>query len=57
MKLIAKAVLATLMVAGTISAIASPSAPKTTGFSDGGPAPLCYPGDPGCKPPIPPAAK
>ncbi len=56
---VAKVLLAGLMLAGTISAIAVPKTPKTAvpGFSDGGPAPLCYPTDPTCKPPIPPAVK
>ena len=59
MKSVATTLLAGLMILGTISAIAAPKNPKSSlpSFSDGGPAPLCYPGDPGCKPPIPPAAR
>jgi hypothetical protein len=55
MKFVAKSLLATMMIAGTISAIASPKTPKTSapGFSDGGPAPLCYPTEPNCPPPVP----
>lgn len=57
MKSIATTMLAGLMILGTVSAIASPKQPKanTTGFSDGGPAPMCWPGDPNCPPPIPSA--
>jgi hypothetical protein len=59
MKSIATTVLAGLMILGTVAAVASPKHPKTNapGFSDGGPVPLCWPGDPTCKPPIPPAVK
>ena len=59
MKSVATTLLAGLMIAGTVSAIAAPKHPKTSapGFSDGGPAPMCWPSDPGCVPPIPPAAK
>jgi hypothetical protein len=59
MKSIATTVLAGLMILGTVAAVASPKHPKTNapGFSDGGPAPICYPTDPGCRPPIPPAVK
>ena len=55
MKFAAKSLLATMMIAGTLSAIASPKTPKTSapGFSDGGPAPLCYPTEPNCPPPVP----
>lgn len=56
MKLIAKTLIAALMLAGTISAIATKT-PKAPGFSDGGPAPLCWPGTPNCPPPVPPAVK
>lgn len=57
MKSIAKTLLAGLMVLGAVSAIATPKHPKTTapGFSDGGPAPICLPSEPNCKPDIPPA--
>ncbi len=54
MKLITKTLIAGLILAGTISAMATPKATKT-GFSDGGPAPMCWPGDPNCPPPIPSA--
>jgi hypothetical protein len=59
MKSVATTLLAGLLILGTVSAIATPKHPKTNapGFSDGGPAPLCYPTDPSCKPPIPPAVK
>ena len=59
MKSIATTVLAGLMILGTVAAVASPKHPKTNapGFSDGGPAPICYPTDPGCRRPIPPAVK
>jgi hypothetical protein len=56
MKSIATTVLAGLMILGTVAAIASSKNPnQAIGFSDGGPAPLCRPTDPGCPPPIPPA--
>ncbi len=59
MKSVATTLLAALMIAGTAAAIASPKHPKTNaaGFSDGGPAPLCWPGTPNCPPPVPPAVK
>jgi hypothetical protein len=46
-----------LMLLGTFSAIAMPKHSKSnaTLASDGGPAPLCRPGDPNCQPPIPTA--
>jgi hypothetical protein len=55
MKSIATTLLAGLMILGTISAIAAPKhAPSNTpAFSDGGPAPLCYPTEPNCPPPVP----
>jgi hypothetical protein len=56
MKSVATTLLAGLMILGTVSAIASSrSSNQTLGFSDGGPAPLCRPTDPGCPPPIPTA--
>lgn len=59
MKTSIKFLIAATMIIGTASAIAAPTAPKSTapGFSDGGPAPMCWPSDPNCVPPIPPAAK
>ena len=59
MKSFATTLLAGLMILGTVSAIAAPKHPKssTPSFSDGGPAPMCYPTDPNCVPPIPPAVK
>ncbi len=59
MKSSIKILVAAAMIVGTASAIAAPKTPKTTapGFSDGGPAPLCYPTEPNCVPPIPPAAR
>jgi hypothetical protein len=54
MKSIATTALAGLMLLGTISAIASSNSSNAgMGFSDGGPAPLCRPTDPGCPPVIP----
>ena len=56
MKSVAATLLAGLMLLGAVSAIAtSKNSTQTLGFSDGGPAPLCRPTDPGCPPPIPPA--
>ena len=53
MKSFATTLLAGLMLLGTVSAIAGSKNNSTLGFSDGGPAPLCRPSDPGCPPPIP----
>jgi hypothetical protein len=55
MKSIATTLLAGLMILGAISAVATPKHPQTPGFSDGGPAPLCWPSSPNCPPPIPTA--
>ena len=48
-------VISGLMLLGMFSAIAMPKHAKSnaTLASDGGPAPLCRPGDPNCQPPIP----
>jgi hypothetical protein len=55
MKSVATTLLAGLMILGTVSAIAAPKSHKTNvpSFSDGGPAPLCYPTEPNCPPPVP----
>jgi hypothetical protein len=53
-KKLATTLLAGLMLVGTVSALTSSKAPKI-GFSDGGPAPLCWPSSPNCPPPIPTA--
>jgi len=54
MKSIATTALAGLMVLGAVSGIAaSKNSNQVVAFSDGGPAPLCRPSDPGCPPPIP----
>ena len=56
MKYLATTLLAGLMLLGAVSAIAtSKNSNQMVGFSDGGPAPVCRPSDPGCPPPIPTA--
>lgn len=59
MKSVASTVIAGLMLLGTVAAAYSPkhNTNLMLAFSDGGPAPVCLPSDPGCKPPIPPAAQ
>lgn len=56
MKSILTAALAGLMLLGTVAAVVTPKQSKGTTVavtSDGGPV-ACWPGDPDCKPPIPP---
>lgn len=63
MKSVATTLLAGLMVLGTIAAVATPKPISTTNHQvaaipgDGSPMPTCYPTDPNCTPPIPPAVK
>ncbi len=53
MKSLIRIAIGALMLAGLLSAATMPSNTKPV-FAGGNPAPVCYPGDPGCVPPIPP---
>lgn len=56
MKSVVRIAIAGLMLLGLLSAAVMPKNPKhdtTVLVAGGGPAPVCYPTDPGCRTPIP----
>ncbi len=55
MKTVVTGVISTLMLLGMLSATAVPKQTQATTqvMAGSAPMPTCYPGDPGCQPPIP----
>ncbi len=56
MKRLLRLLLGTLMLAGIAAAAYPTSATKIAPGEGSDPTPLCYPGTPNCRPPIPPPA-